>query len=277
MPAASDVRLVVFDWAGTTIDYGCVAPFGAFVGVFASRGVEVTAAEARGPMGLHKKDHLREMLRLPAVAARWREAHGRDWAEADVDALYAAVTPAQLAAIEPSAGLIPGVLDAVAALRGRGIKVGGTTGYFRAAAELCYAAAARQGYAPDACVCADDVPAGRPAPWMMFRVMELTGVYPAAAVVKVGDTVADVEEGLNAGTWCVGVTDTGNEVGLTEAEFAALPAAERERRRAAARERLLAAGAHAVIGSVAGVLAVVEDINRRLRAGERPEDFGTEE
>jgi phosphonoacetaldehyde hydrolase len=262
--------LAVFDWAGTTIDFGCLAPFGAFVQVFANRGVAVTAAEARAPMGLHKKDHLREMLRKPGLTSRWLRATGRPWSEADVDSLYGEVTPAQLAAIEHHAGLVPGVVETMAALRSRGILIGGTTGYFQAAAERCYAAAERQGYKPDVCVCADEVAAGRPAPWMVFRVMERAGVYPASSVVKVGDTVADIEEGLNAGVWSVGVLDSGNEIGLSRAEFEALGDADRERLRTPAREKLLSAGAHAVVNGISEVPSLIEAIQKRLGGGERP-------
>jgi phosphonoacetaldehyde hydrolase len=49
------IRLVVFDWAGTVIDFGCCAPVAAFRDAFAKLGVPVSVAEARAPMGLHKK------------------------------------------------------------------------------------------------------------------------------------------------------------------------------------------------------------------------------
>src|SRR5262249_32606034 len=137
-------------------------------------------------------------------------------------------------------------------------------------AERAVAAARRRGYAPDVTLCPDDVPAGRPAPWMIFRLMAMMDVYPPAAVVKVGDTVPDVEEGRNAGVWTVGVTDTGSEVGCTAAEFAALPAAERAGRVAAARRTLLDAGAHAVIPSAAEVPALLDELAVRLARGERP-------
>lgn len=251
-----DVKLVAFDWAGTTVDFGCLAPAGAFVAAFAGRGVEVPVAEARGPMGLHKKDHLREMLRGPAGDC-WRRAVGRDWAEADVSDLYRLVTPMQVAAAERHAGLCPGVLECVAALRQRGIKVAATTGYFREAAEACYTAAAGQGYVPDFTVCADEVPAGRPAPWMLFRCMEALGVYPPAVVAAVGDTPADMRAAKNAGCRAVGVVDSGNEVGLSEAEFAALGDIERAARRAAARGRLLAAGADVVVNDLSGLAAAI--------------------
>lgn len=270
MPTSPEIKLAVLDWAGTTVDFGCLAPTGAFVAAFAARGVAVTIAEARGPMGLHKKDHIRAMLRDPSIADRWRTVTGRDWAEADVEALYADVTPRQLDAVGRHSALIPGVVEAVADLRRRGVKVTGTTGYFLAAAEAMYAAADRQGYRPDFAVCADEVPAGRPAPWMIFRAMEATGVYPPAAVVKVGDTVIDIEDGLNAGCWSVGVVDSSNEMGLAAAEFAGLTESDRQARRAAVRARYTAAGAHAVIDTIADMSPLVGELGRRLAAGDRP-------
>jgi phosphonoacetaldehyde hydrolase len=258
------VRLVVFDWAGTTIDYGCQAPTGAFVAAFAERGVAVTTAEARGPMGLHKKDHIRAMLESPAVARKWQAAAGRNWTEADVESLYKLVTPLQVEAATRFGTLIPGTRKCVADLRRRGVKIAATTGYFREAAEACYTAARKQGYEPDFAICADEVPAGRPAPWMIYRAMEKLGVYPPAAVVKVGDTIADIEEGRNAGVWSVGVTDTGNEMGLTPAELARHGHRERSKRRTEIKARLLDAGAHAVVYSVADVPELVQRINHKL-------------
>ncbi len=265
-----EIKLVVFDWAGTTIDFGCLAPAGAFVAAFAVRGVNVTVGEARRPMGLHKKEHIREMLRGEAVAAKWRAAVGRDWTDADVEELYRDVTPRQVEAAQLYSALIPGVLEVVAELRRRGIKIAATTGYFLAAAEVVLDAGRRQGYAPDFAICADDVPAGRPAPWMIFRCMEALGVYPPAAVVKVGDTSVDIEDGCNAGCWSVGVVDSGNEVGLSAAEFAALRPDERAVLRARAHSLFNRDGAHAVVNELAELLALVDSLNNRLRRGERP-------
>lgn len=270
MPNSLEIKLVVLDWAGTTIDFGCMAPSGAFVAAFAAKGVSVTLAEARGPMGLHKKDHLRAMLRAESVGAKWRAAAGREWTEDDVNDLYRDVTPRQVAAAVKYGDLIPGVADAVAELRARGLKVAATTGYFREAADAVLSAAKRQGYAPDFNTCADDVPAGRPAPWMIFRCMEALSVYPPAAVLKVGDTVIDIEDGRNAGCWSVGVVDSSNEMGLTAAELAALPSREWDARREAVRERYQMAGAHAVIDSIAELPQLVAELGVKMAEGVRP-------
>ena len=172
------IQLVIFDWAGTVIDYGCQAPTGAFVQAFGEVGVTISLREARGPMGLHKKDHLRALLKEPSIGQRWHSAHSRAWTEADVEALYQRVTPLQVTAAKQYSTLIPGVLECVAELRQMGLKIAGTTGYFHEAANAVYAAAKQQGYAPDFCICADDVPAGRPAPWMIFRAMEVRLAIP---------------------------------------------------------------------------------------------------
>jgi phosphonoacetaldehyde hydrolase len=264
------IRLAIFDWAGTTVDHGSQAPLTPFVRVFAQRGVTITRDEARGPMGLHKRDHLRALLHEPSIARRWRERHDHEATEDDVEGLYREFVPLQLEGIDAFAGLVPDLLDCVRVLRSRGIAIGATTGYFRAAAECVYRAAAGQGYRPDHCVCAEDVPAGRPAPWMVFRIMEALGVFPPAAVVKVGDTVPDIGEGLAAGAWSVGVLRSSSEVGCTTDEWDQLPPAEQSRRLAACRAKLLAAGAHAVVETLAELPAVLEEFDARLGRGETP-------
>jgi phosphonoacetaldehyde hydrolase len=242
---------VVFDWAGTVVDFGSRAPVAAFVQTFAARGVVLTEAEARGPMGLPKRDHLRALLSLPAVRQRWRQAHGHDPTEADLATLYDEFLPAQLAVLGRHNDLVPGALDCLHRLRQQGVRIGVTTGYFREAALRVREAAARQGFVAEHLACPEDVAAGRPAPWMIYRLMEALDVFPPSAVVKVGDTVADVEEGRNAGVWSVGVTRSSSEVGLGEEELNALPAPQRHDLLSRAAQKLRGAGAHAVIETLA--------------------------
>ncbi len=246
-PEATKIRLVVFDWAGTSIDHGSRAPVVPFIQTFASRGVELTPDEARGPMGLQKKDHIRALLQLPAVGERWRERHGSAPTEADIATLYEHFTHLQMEVVDNFTRLTPGLLDCVKHLRSRGIQIGATTGYFRAAAVRVYSAAAAQGFKPDCCICAEDVPAGRPAPWMIFRIMEALNIYPPGAVLKIGDTVPDIGEGLAAGAWSIGVSRTSSDVGCTEEEWDRLPTVDRNARLAACSAKLLEAGAHAVV------------------------------
>lgn len=263
------VKLVVFDLAGTTVDHGCFAPVTPFIEALARHGVEVTVEQVRGPMGIAKLEHLRALLALPTSAAQWRARHGADATDADVVQIYQDhFVPLQLASVARESALIPGVLECVERLRDRGIRIGTTTGYFGAAADLCIAEAARQGFAPDVCVHSEQVPAGRPAPWMIFRIMETLGVYPPRAVVKVGDTVPDAQEALNAGAWAVGVAETGSGLGLRAPELDGLPPDERMRRVSAVRRELLDAGAHYVIDSVRDLPPLLTEIEGRIRNAE---------
>lgn len=266
----SGMKAVVFDWAGTIVDHGSRAPMGAFVAVFRDFGVEISIAEARGPMGLPKWDHIVALMAEPAIAARWEVAHGRPPTKSDIDRVYQVFVPMNARVVTDFADMIPGAVETVAALRARGLKIGSTTGYTREIMERLLPVAAEAGYAPDNLVCAGDLAAGRPTPLMMYQTFLDLGVHPASAVVKVDDTEPGIAEGLAAGTWTVGVAVSGNAMGLSRDEVAALPTAEFEARRAAARATLLRAGAHVVIDSVADLLPVLDDFEGRLARGERP-------
>jgi phosphonoacetaldehyde hydrolase len=261
---------VVFDWAGTVFDFGSFAPMGAFVRLFAGHGVELTIAEARRPMGLPKWDHIQALLRMPAVAAQWEAHHGRAPTDHDVDMLYAEFTPMNAASVRDHAALIDGVVPLVQALRARGLRVGSTTGYNRAIMDAVLPLAAAQGYCPDNLVCADDTAVGRPTPVGMYRCFADLAVWPPRTVVKVDDTAPGIAEGAAAGCWCVGIVASGNGVGLTAADWEALPEAARAAHRARVGPELTAAGAHLLVDTVADLLPAIDALQARLAAGERP-------
>lgn len=264
------LQAVIFDWAGTTVDYGSRAPAMVFVEVFRRQGVEITFEQARGPMGMAKRDHIKQLTELAPVALRWQAEHGRLPTEADIEAMYEAFIPLQVEALADYAELIPGTLACVADCRRRGIAIGANTGYNREMVKVLAAEARKQGYAPDSIVCADDVPRGRPAPWMALRNAQELGVYPLEAIVKVDDTVPGLEAGLNAGMWTVGIAKTGNELGLSQSEVEALEPADLETRLGRAYTRLYQAGAHYVVDGVGDLPGVLDHINRRLAGGEKP-------
>jgi phosphonoacetaldehyde hydrolase len=264
------LKAIILDWAGTTMDYGCYAPAVVFVEVFRRQGVPITMREAREPMGAHKRVHIAAITKIPAVAERWRATHGRECTEADIDAMFADFVPLQLACLAKYADLVPGCLEAVAAFRARGLKIGSTTGYMMAMMEILRAEAKRRGYEPDATVCAEEVPFGRPEPWMCLENAKRLRVFPMEAIVKVGDTLPDITEGLEAGMWTIGLAKTGNEMGLDAAEIARLAPDDLERRLKRAYERLYGVGAHYVVDSIADVPRVLDAIDARLAKGERP-------
>ncbi len=264
------VKAAVLDWAGTTVDYGCFAPVAAFVRIFAEQGVTVTISQARAPMGLSKRDHIRALAQMEPVVEQWRQLFNRPIAEADVDALHQNFETQLLDTIAEYVDVIPGTLETIAKFRARGMQIGSTTGYTRALMARILPKAKQRGYAPDWVVCVDEVPAGRPAPWMAMQCIIDLGVFPAEAVVKIGDTVPDIEEGLNAGMWTIAVVKSGNEIGLSETEIQALEPSVYKTRRRQAYSRLAQAAPHYIVDSIADCDAVIDDINARLARGERP-------
>lgn len=266
------LEAVIFDWAGTTVDFGSFAPTQIFVDAFrAAYDFDLSLAEARGPMGLGKWQHIEALGRDPAVDARWRAKFGRPMNNDDIDHIYRTFLPLQVERVGAHAALIPGTLETVAALRERGLKIGSTTGYPRQVMEKLMLAAAANGYTPDCTVCADDLAAGaRPGPWMALQCVLDLKIGKVAHCVKVDDTLPGIAEGRNAGMWTVGLMLSGSPAGLTQAEFEATDEETLAGLRARIAPQFTAAGAHYVIDTVADLITVIDDIEQRLLRGDRP-------
>lgn len=264
------VKLVVFDLAGTTVDYGCIAPVAAFVAGFKQFGITITLDQARGPMGMEKRAHIKTVGQMPEVAKQWLAVHGKDMTDDDIDAMYHAFVPLLLKTLPNYSGLIPGVIECMTYLQQKNILFAATTGYFREAADIVLRHAQKAGFSPAVSCCATEVSVGRPAPWMIFNCMQALSVYPPAAVVNVGDTRVDVESGRNAGAWSVGVAISGNEMGLSLDEMNQLDKLDAEVFADKAHASLKAAGAHYVINSVGELPRIIDDIEQRMKRGDKP-------
>lgn len=255
----SRYKAVIFDWAGTTVDYGCFAPVQAFVEVFRHFGIEPTMEEVRKPMGMLKRDHIRTMLQMPRISGMWKEKYGAEWTEEDVEKLYGLFEEKLLGILDQFAEVKPYVLETVGELRKRGIKIGSTTGYTDKMMAIVTAKAKENGYEPDSWFSPDSTGnTGRPYPYMMFRNMEALGIQSVRDVVKVGDTVSDIKEGKNAGVYTVGVIEGSSEMGLTEQEYEALDDGEKQSRVQAVREKFIQAGADDVILNMKNLMEIIE-------------------
>lgn len=221
-------------------------------------------------MGAHKREHIRQISKNEGVAQRWKAVHGQEPCDCDVEEMFREFIPLQLACLADYADLIPGTLETIAAMRGRGLKIGSTTGYTEEMTILLAGEAKRRGYEPDSTVCATQVPAGRPAPYMCLQNAINLQTYPMEAIVKIGDTLPDIEEGLNAGMWTIGLAKSGNEVGLPEPQIAALDPQLLKTKLAKAYQRMYQTGAHYVVDGIWDVMPVLDDIDARLARGERP-------
>lgn len=181
-----NIRLVVSDMAGTCVHDGGEVE-AAFRAALADHGIEASAAQISAVRGAAKRE---------AIARLTAPKYGQDAAR--VEAVYASFKAHLQRVFTREAKPVPGAPEAFAWLKQRGIKLALNTGFDRDIARLLIDALQWNDLA-DALVCGDDVKVGRPAPYMIFRSMELTGVANVCEVLVVGDTVSDLQSAHNAG------------------------------------------------------------------------------
>ena len=263
------IEMVVFDWAGTTVDYGCFAPVKVFIEVFKESGINVTLEEARAPMGLLKIDHIKAMLSGERVSKLWNEKFGRPWNSNDVNNLYHSFEKKLFTILADYTTPVPNCVETIKELRDMGLKIGSTTGYTKAMMDIVVPGAKEKGYSPDYYITPNSVPAGRPNPYMIYQNMINLSVADTDCVIKVGDTISDIKEGRNAKVWTVGILKGSSELGLTEEEVKNMDGNELNLKLEQVTKKMLEAGAHIVIEDISKVPMVVEIINKKLEKGER--------
>jgi phosphonoacetaldehyde hydrolase len=134
--SCNEIKMVILDLAGTVVDYGSCAPVAALVELFGRQGISLSLEKARGPMGMHKRDHIKALAGDEGVAGQWLQLYGRPFTDKDLEKLYREFIPLQLEILEKHGLLIPGTLEAQHYFRASGIKIGITTGYCREMMEI---------------------------------------------------------------------------------------------------------------------------------------------
>ena len=265
------VEGVILDWAGTTVDFGCLAPVFIFLQIFKDAGIEVTLEEARAPMGMLKKDHIRSILHMPRIKAMWTEKYGRPFNEKDVTNLYASFEPLLLASLKDYTQPLPEVIETIHELRAKGLKIGSTTGYTDVMMKIVTEGAKAKGYEPDFWISPDATASyGRPYPYMIFRNMEALKLTATWKVLKVGDTASDITEGLQAGVWSVGVVIGSSEMGMSYEEFANCSEERKTQVIHNTEQAFLAYGADFTIKTMKELPQLVDKINILVAQGKRP-------
>ena len=257
------IEAVIFDWAGTTVDYGSFAPVQAFVEAFREFGITPTVAEVREPMGMLKWNHIHTMMQMDRITREWIRAAGRMWTREDVNAIYEKSEQAIFGILDRFSTPKPHVVQTVAELRSRGIRIGSTTGYTDEMMQIVMPAAKAQGYAPDVCFTPNAVNnLGRPLPYMIFRNLEALRVTGVDAAIKVGDTAADIREGKNAGMISVGVVEGSSVMGLTQEEYESLPQEQKQAQIRRVEEFYQGCGADYVIRDLSQLPGLIDAIQR---------------
>lgn len=180
------IDLVIFDMAGTTLEDGGQVP-AAFTAALAEQGVSVTAAQMNAVRGASKRQAVLELT--PPGANRTERAA----------ATYASFKQHLAHSFAGSVRPIPGARETFAWLRERRIKIALNTGFDRDITNLLLAALGWNEQVIDAVVCGDDVPQGRPAPYLIFRCLERTGITSVHRAASLGDTILDLQAAHNAG------------------------------------------------------------------------------
>jgi phosphonoacetaldehyde hydrolase len=251
------------DWAGTTVDFGCFAPVEAFMKAFEERNIRLSVEEIRRPMGKAKIEHIRCLLQTDTVRLQFVNRYQREWNDGDALEINKSFEQNLFLSLEDYATPIMGVVETVNVLREQGIKIGSTTGYTRKMMDIVQPIAEKQGYKTDSCVTPDGLPAGRPAPFMIFRNMINLNVQDLDHVVKVGDTIEDIREGLQAKVHVVGVIIGSNELGLSEDEISRISEKQLYEKMNSVRIRMTKAGAHYVINSITELPSVINCLNTK--------------
>lgn len=255
------IEAVIFDWAGTTVDYGCFAPVQAFKGAFNAYGLKPTNDQIREPMGKLKIDHIKTMLEMSSINQEFIKRYNRDFNDNDVNNIYELFEKSLMSQIVNHTKIKPYVLETVTKLKELGIKIGSTTGYTDMMMEPVLKSAKEQGYQPDCWYSPDATNHfGRPYPYMIFKNMIELHISSVKNVIKVGDTISDIQEGVNAGVIVVGVIEGSSTLGLNEEEFNALTPKERNRAIERVKEAYLDAGADYVINNLSELIALIQEV-----------------
>lgn len=238
------VKTIIFDWAGTTVDFGCMAPVIAFKKAFDEKGITLSLDEIREPMGKLKREHIKILLELPSVQEQWLNSYQQPPQDTDTEEIYARFETFLFEDLAKYSKLKPETAEVIQQLQAHGINIGSTTGYTNEMMKIVTAAAKIVSYSPDFMSTPDAVGnLGRPHPYMIFQNMQHFNNLSVAEVVKVGDTVADVQEGKNAGVFTIAVVEGSSEMGLSLEEYSDLSVTDKDQLIQKVMDRFYQAGA----------------------------------
>lgn len=194
------IKLVVFDMAGTTVkDKNFVGK--AFQQAMQEFGYPIAIEDVNPLMGYEKPVAIRMMLEN-------KEENSALITTSLVNDIHTSFVNNMIQFYETTTeiGPLPNVEETFEVLRNEGIKIGLDTGFSKNIADVIMKRLSWENKV-DIMVASDEVPKGRPYPYMIEKIMTATGITNAAQVAKVGDTEVDINEGINSGCrFVVGIT-----------------------------------------------------------------------
>ncbi|KRM61253.1 (2-aminoethyl)phosphonate--pyruvate aminotransferase [Paucilactobacillus vaccinostercus DSM 20634] len=256
------IQAVVFDWAGTTVDYGSRAPIIAFQRAFARFGIGLSEATIRTDVGLDKIKHVEKILKQPVNWQQWQTQHPEVNLEAAVELVYAQFQTEVAQVIGETAILKPGMKALINYLNQHHLQIATTSGYTESMVAQNLKMTARQGYQPEINITSEQTDLiGRPQAAMLNLAMKKMHIDDPQTVIKIGDTVNDILEGKNAHTISVGVVEGSNVIGLSAAEFDELSELQRQEYCRTARKTFEDAGADFTVDTMADLIPLIDQLN----------------
>ncbi|APX71140.1 phosphonoacetaldehyde hydrolase [Companilactobacillus allii] len=256
------IKTVIFDWAGTTVDYGSCAPVIAFKRAFNRAGITILDSEIRKNMGIAKWDHINKIMEIPRIQDQWKEIYYRLPNEEDRENVYGLFQESLIKHLKVSTKLKPGMLETFKYLTEHSIRVATTTGYTLEMMNIVRNSASSQGYLPELVVTSEDVSGqGRPSPAMIKNIVSQFSISDLHSVLKIGDTISDIQEGQNAGVITVGVIEGSSLMGLSEDEFNRLTKSEQVVKRNEVRKTFEEVGSDIIINNMFELPDVIQTLN----------------
>ena len=268
------VKGVIFDWAGTTIDYGCMAPVYVIQSLFKLKGVNVTNDQIRKDMGLLKIEHLRQIIKIPSVRLQIEAKEGAPLQDEKYLQSIFVSFETEIKKILPNfSDPVPNLPEVLSFLKKNQLLIGSTTGYTKEMMDIVTPIAKSKGYSPDFWITSSQVKNGRPYPWMIYHNAEALGFNELHKVIKVGDTASDIQEGINAGCWTVGILEGSSKVGLSLKERTQISPHELQILKDKAKSVYLKNKADFIIDSIKDLPETIELISHKIAGGDRPQNM----
>lgn len=260
---------LILDVAGTFVDFGSMAPTVALLNSFQKNGIILTNEEVRFGMGLLKIDHTQAIFSQDTVISKWKKKYKKYPTIEDIQKVYNDIEIELKKIVKDFCEPINGIYELKEYAKVKGIKIGTTTGYTQEMMDLISPELEKRNLIMDSMLNPSLVKNGRPHPWMIYENMKNMGIYPTYDMIKIGDTFADIEEGLNAGMWVISLS-TGNELGMDYNEFINTDETILSNKLKVIRTKFLNSGAHYVCDGIWDVIDTIEIIERRILKNEYP-------
>lgn len=270
------VRACIFDWSGTLIDKYSFAPVNALITTLKDYNIDPKVHDIRQSMGVKKDKHIQHILNIPDIKSQWLNNFDSPPSHEDINDIYKKFKHNQKNIITEYTELFPEAKQLFRELkRSRKtsqIKIAGTTGFSSDITNIILNDIKKQGIFFDTWVSGDDVNYGsRPNPFMLYKCMENLNIPEIKSVIKIDDTVAGIQEGLNAGCWTVGVVKWSNHLNVESIDdYMKLTLNEKFSIKNNCKEKFKQNGAHFVIDNIYDMRKVIKAVNEKLNNGIKP-------